>query len=123
MKRLSALVLVVALGVACGKNAPVVTPDAQQAFDKVRVVNALNLLRDIAVVANAQTPPVISDATLVKVNTYYNAAIGTVNASGHGWAVTLSVALDEVVKTFPEHEQGALGFYTGLLRSLFAGLK
>jgi hypothetical protein len=123
MKKLSALLLVVALSTACGKNAPVLTPDAQVAFNKVRVINALNLLRDIAVTANNQTPPVISADTLAKVQEYHTAAITITEASSHGWAVTLVTGLNEFVKATPEHEQTVLAFYTELVKSILTGLK
>lgn len=82
--------------VACVHPPPTLGPVAQADYKKTQVIKVLDLLRDAAVDANAQTPPLISTATTRKVVTVHQAALRTIQASDQGWASAVGAALAQL---------------------------
>jgi hypothetical protein len=117
MKR---IVLIAALLVssACVKAPPTLTPAGVAAFNGTRVVKALDVLRDSAIAANAQVPPLLSTATTRKVVTYHESALKTIQAAPSGWVPTVQAGLTEVGKDLPPAEQQQLGPYLALVQTL-----
>jgi hypothetical protein len=84
--------------VACTHAPPTLSPVAQQQFNNTRVVKALDLIRDTAIDANAQVPPLMSTNATRIVVTFHRSALVTINASTSGWKATVLQSLDELVK-------------------------
>lgn len=103
---------------ACRHAPPTASPQAQIAFTGTRVIKGLDLLRDFAIDANAQTPPQLSTATTRKVVTYHRSAITLVHDIPSGWKQTLTDGLDEVVKDLPPGESQKLAPYVGLVKAV-----
>lgn len=119
MKRfvLIALLLVTS---ACVKAPPTLSPAGIAAFNGTRVVKALDILRDVAVDANAQVPPLLSTATTRKVVTYHESALKTIQAAPSGWVPVVQTGLTEVLKDVPPVEQRQLAPYVSLVKTLIA---
>ncbi len=96
MKR---LILCLALAVAGCQHAPLtLSPAATIQFNDTRVQKALDLIRDTAIDANAQTPPLLSvNATRIVV-TFHKSASQTIHASQNGWKAAVLQQLDDLQK-------------------------
>lgn len=117
MKR---MLLVVALALtvpACAPPPPTLSPKGVLAFQETRVVKALDIFRDFAVDANAQTPPIIDTATTRKVVTWHESALKIVQASNAGWQTTVSVSLDEALKDVPPAMAAKIAPYVSLVKA------
>lgn len=123
MNRL-AFLLACTLLTACASNAPPnLSPAGQTAFVNTRVIRGLDVLRDIAVDANARTPPLVSTATTQKIVSYHKAALNTIHTLGTGWQATVSTGLEEIVKVLSPAEQHQLQPYVVLARTVIAEVK
>jgi len=91
MKRLVLLPLLVML--ACTHAPPNLSPQGTAAFNNTRVIKTLDLLRDAAIDANAQTPPLLQTSTTRKIVSFHQLALKTIDASQTGWMSAVGVAL------------------------------
>lgn len=112
---------------ACGghpiNTAPTgASPVAVQAFNKTKVIHGLDLLRDIAIEANAQTPPLLSAAITQRVVLFHASAITVMNASADGWQATVSAGLSELGENLPANEKAILKPYLDFAASFVKGL-
>lgn len=105
---------------ACVHAPATLSPAGQQAFNNTRVIHGLDLLRDTAIAANAQNPPVLSTATTRKIVTYHESALKEINALGSGWKAAVSTGLDEAAKDLPIKESMLLAPYFSLVKALLA---
>jgi len=128
MRILSTLILVVALFTlsapltSCA-SAPVnLSPAGATAFNKTRVVKALDLVRDTAIAANAQTPPLLSTDETRQIVTFHEATLKTLQATDEGWQAAVSTAVTEFAKTLSSAQQKVLAPYLTLLQTLIAGI-
>lgn len=116
------LLLLVSVGIAVGCSALArpynLSPEATLAFRNTQVIKGLDLLRDTAVDANAQTPPLISTETTRKVIEFHVAALKIIDATSDGWFTVLRQSLKELADVIPDNERGLLGPYLGLMRSI-----
>lgn len=92
---LSVCLITIALGatVACNHAPPNLSPAAAKNFTNARVIKALDLVRDTAINANAQTPPLLSTSATRKIVNFHKFALKTIDASQSGWQSAVSVAL------------------------------
>lgn len=121
MKYLFVLVaLTITLGCAesCAKAPPNLTPEATAAFNGLQAVRALDLLRDTAIAANAQVPPLIDEATTRKIVLYHQSAVKIVQASPGGWKPAVQTGLDELLKDLSPSSKQTLAPYVALLKSI-----
>ena len=107
----------------CQAPPPNLTPQATQAFYAHRVVKGLDILRDTAIDANAQTPPLLSEATTRKVVTWHQSALKTIQAIPSGWQATVSAGLDELLKDLPPAEANLLRPYVAMAKTLIAEVR
>ena len=113
------LALVILLAVpGCVHAPPNLSPSGVAAFNATRVVKALDVLRDFAVDANAQIPPLLSTATTRKVVTYHRSAVTTIGAVPSGWVPVVTTGLDEVLRDLPDTERATLTPYVALVKTL-----
>lgn len=101
----------------CAKKAPSVSP---QSFNAQRVVGALDVLRDTAVSANAQTPKLLSDANTRLVVNFHESAVKTIAAVPGGWKAAVSTALGQLQTNIPAAEYQRIAPYVSLVQTLIA---
>lgn len=117
---LLALLIGASVSGCAGNKPPNLSPQASIAWDNARIQGALDQIRDIAHVANAQHPPLISTADTRTITTWHRAAIVTLHERGNGWQATLRVGLDEVLRTLPPDTRAVLDPYVALFKTLLA---
>lgn len=103
---------------ACANHAPPnLTPAATSAWYGTRVIKDLDVLRDTAIDANNQTPPLLNRATTARVVLYHKAAIKTVHAAPNGWKATVSTGLDSLADSLTLDEKAILAPYLALAKA------
>jgi len=113
-----ALTVMASIPSACAKTPPNLSPAAATAFQNTRIIKGLDLLRDTAIDAEAQVPPLLSTDTTRKVVMYHRSALLVIDAIGDGWQTTLTTGLDELVANLPPTESTLLAPYVSLARTL-----
>lgn len=114
-----ALCLIVVGLPGCAQHAPPnLSPAGVVAWQGTKVIKALDVIRDIAVDAEATTPPLLAHATMLKVVAWHKAAITTAHAASEGWVGTIktSLATTQALLSPPERQQ--LGPYFALAETL-----
>ena len=91
-------VLAIAPMSSCAKAPPNLSPAGAQAWYATRVVKGLDVLRDTAIDANNQTPPLLTTAETRCVVTTHQTILQTMQAKPSGWPTTVSTALDGLTK-------------------------
>jgi len=114
--------LVMSFGIAaCSSNVPPnLSPQAKIAYVNTQVIKSLDLLRDITISANEQTPPLVSTEDTRKVVLYHQSAIKTIMAMPAGWKTTVTTGLDETIKNLSENTQKLLSPYIALAKTILA---
>ena len=93
MRRLI-LILVLAINlVGCQPPPPDLTPDAKLAFQATRVVAVLDVLRDGAIAANEQVPPLMTTNDTRNVVLWHKTAVQTIRAVPSGWKPAVMAGL------------------------------
>lgn len=120
---LTALLTSTIFAEACTHAPPALSPTATLAFTNHQIQNDLDRLRDTAVVANAQVPPLVSSEATRKVVAYHEAAIKTIHATRSGWQATLLTGLDELATALSPPERQILAPYVALVRTVLAEVR
>lgn len=119
MIRLLPLLLIGFLALpSCTKAPPNLSPAGQAAFQKTRVIKGLDLLRDFAIDAEAQSPKVLSTDTTRKIVQAHQSILKIMDAAGNGWQALVGTALDEVVNSLPAAERGKVAPYVALVKAI-----
>ena len=117
------LPLTALLALGCPPPPPNLTPQGLRAFQATRVITALDQLRDTAIAANAQVPPLISTATTRVIVTYHKAALLTIQSdTSNGWVVAVKTGLDQVVATLPPKEATVVAPYVTLVETILTAV-
>jgi len=116
MKWVGLLCLVVSTLACANHPPPTLTPSARAAWYGLRAIQALDVLRDTAIAANAQTPPLVSTDTTRKIVTFHESAITTIHNVPLGWAAAVETGLGEVVKDLPPNDRRLFGPYIQLIQ-------
>lgn len=111
-------VLVLLNFVGCAKAPPNLTPTGNAAFQKTRVIKALDVLRDFAIDAEAQTPKVLPTATTRKVVQYHQSSLKVMQASDAGWKEAVLAGLNELVGNLNADEKTKFTPYVTLLTTI-----
>ncbi len=117
-----ALLLTIATEVGCLHTPPNLSPAGATAFNKTRVIKALDLIRDTAISANAQTPSVLSTDDTRLVVQFHEATLRTIQASDVNWQTAVSTAIDGFSKTLTAAQRSVIGPYITLVNTLLQGL-
>lgn len=117
---LLALALIMTISACASHTPPTLSPAGVAAFNATKVVKALDVLRDTAVAANAQVPPLVTEDSTRAVVTYHRAAVTTIGATPSGWAPTVRIGLDAVAQALSPAERQQLAPYIALLKTLIA---
>ena len=127
---LKSALLVLALGGAVlGSSAcaahlpPIASPQAITAYQNTQMVHALDVLRDAAIAANAQTPPLLATADTRKIVMYHQSALRIIDSRVNGWRDALSAGVEDVIKQLPAQQKQLLSPYVTLLQSLIKEAK
>ena len=102
----------------CATAPPNLSPEGTAAFQKTRVIKGLDLLRDFAIDAEAQTPKVLPTATTRKVVQYHQSALKVIQSTDAGWQSAVSASLDEVVGNLDPADRGKVAPYVALVKSI-----
>lgn len=117
MKRLN-LAILLALAIGCGGVPAPLGPQASVAWRNTRVIKALDLVRDVAVDANAQVPPLVSTEVTRKIVTWHRASLQLIQVSDTGWRPTVAASLEELQKQLPADDRVRLAPYLALAKTL-----
>lgn len=116
-----------ALGLpSCGGNpAPATSPTVNlsasglASYHATRAVKALDLVRDIAITAEEQTPKLMSTASTRKVVLYHQSVIKTMAAVPDGWIAVAEQGLTELQKQIPTEEWKQIDPYVRLVLAIY----
>lgn len=118
MKRFAVIALF--LSFACVSLPVGHSTEAQAAFKKTQLVNALDVIRDVAI--DAEKVTLLSTNTTRTVVLWHQAALKTIAASDAGWIATVSTGLTNVLNNLPKAERDLLLPYVSLAQALVKGL-
>lgn len=129
VSRTFALVILITL-VGCGTNPPPTTdptvnlsPSGRAAYHAIRVVKALDLVRDIAITAEMQTPKLMSTNSTRKVVLYHQSVLKTIAAVPDGWLEVAMTGLQELQKQIPPEEWKQIDPYIRLVLVIYQEVK
>lgn len=114
------LILALTLTAACATLPPGHSTAAQDAFKKTQVVHALDVIRDVAI--DAEAVALISTDTTRTVVVWHQSALKTIAASEDGWVATVSTGLSGVLDALPKTERAILLPYVSLAQALLKGI-
>ncbi len=103
---------------SCTKAPPNLSPAGQEAFQKTRVIKALDLLRDFAIDAEAAQPQALSTDTTRKIVRAHQGILKIMNAAGAGWQRIVASTLDDVVANLSEADQHKVSPYVALVKAI-----
>lgn len=110
-----------ALATNCSNNAPPsLTTSGKAAFESLKVVKALDVVRDVA--DGAKRNGVLSLESATAIVTWHRAAVQTVNAAPAGWKPTVLTGLDQVKKSLKPDELEQLRPYITLVETVIQGV-
>ncbi len=124
MKRLLLIALLCSTPMlaACPKAPPNVTPVGQAAITATHVIQALDVIRDLAVSLNAQQPPVLSTAVTTKIVTFHESAVKVILAAPSGWKQTVLAGLDQLQTDLVPADWNRIAPYVALVKGLIAAV-
>jgi len=111
-------VLVVGLSACANHAPPTLSPQAAAAWYGTRIIQNLDLLRDVVQDANKQVPPLVSVETARKVTLYHQSAITIVHDAPNGWKAGVQSGLSELQHNLPSNESRLIGPYVALLQTV-----
>ena len=103
-----------------GNMPPNLTPVAVTAWHQTQAQKPLDLLRDMAIDANAQVPPLVSTKATTAIVEWHKAAILTIHAAASGWQATVKAGLESALANLTPAERASLAPYITLVESLLA---
>lgn len=109
-------VVLLLLSAACTPPPPNLNPEATVAFQKLRVVKSLDLIRDTAQDANAQTPPLVSTDVARTITEWHLSALKIIDVADAGWRPIVERSLVEVFGKLPAATQQLLAPYFELAK-------
>lgn len=112
------VVLGFALALGCAKTPPNLTPAASLAFKGTQAIKALDVLRDTAIAANAQIPPLLPEDSTRKVVLYHQSVVKMMQAAPLGWAPAAQQALDELLNHLTDKDKTLLSPYILLVKTV-----
>ena len=93
MRRLIVFLVLVINLVGCQPPPPDLTPDAKLAFQATRVVMVLDVVRDAAIAANEQVPPLMTTNDTRNVVLWHKTSVQTIRAVPSGWKPAVMAGL------------------------------
>ena len=121
MKRLL-IVAFVFTGACAGTPPPALTPIATAQFSATQVIKDIDVVRDFAIAANAQTPPLITTAGTRIIVSFHESVVAIINASPAGWKATVIAALGQLKSNLSATDWAIVSPYVALLQTVIAGV-
>ena|SRR6267143_6708646 len=107
--------------IGCGQTPPPnLTPQATEAFHARRALDVLRIVRDTAVDASRQNPPLVSHKAAVRVITWHKSLVQAIAAVPGGLKMTVDAALVELKTDLPPEDWKRIEIYINLLRAVIA---
>lgn len=112
------MLLFVLLAAGCAKAPPTLSPSGAAAFNALRVVRVLDLVRDTAIDAHAQTPPLIATEHTRAIVRWHAATLKTIAAVPDGWRATVLAGLVTLEQDLPPDVWAKIAIYVTLVRTV-----
>jgi hypothetical protein len=126
MKKIVLVLAAAVLLVSCSNNPPPasdptrnLSPTGRAAYQSLRVIKALDVLRDVAAAGERQNPKLISADAALKVISYHKQVVQTMGAVPDGWKTVAMKGLDQLVQDLSAAERTQLQPFVDLLKTLF----
>ena len=103
---------------ACVPPPPQLSPAATRAFTNTRVVRILDLVRDTAIDANAQVPPLLATDSTRQIVQWHASALRIIQAANSGWVATVVTSLEELGKDLPAKDAALLKPYFAMAQAI-----
>ena len=116
--RIGAWVVAALLTASCATAPTNLSSSGVAAFHATRVVKVLDIVRDVAIDAEAAKPPRLSTNTTRQVVTWHKAAVTTIGAVPGGWRPIVLAGLDALDAALPLGERAWLTPYLDAARML-----
>jgi len=117
------IISLLVLSTSCaGNNNPQLSPAGQAAATVTQVIHAIDVVRDTAIAANAQNPPLISTDNTRKIVNFHESAVKLMVALPTGWKSAVLTSLDELQKNVTIAEWNQISVYVVALKTLIAGV-
>lgn len=120
--RRSLVVVALLVVTGCASAPPNLSRQGVAAFNATRIIGGLDLLRDSAIAANAQIPPLVSTDTTRKIVTYHRSALLVIHDYPAGWMSAVVTGLNETVADLPPSEAQLLAPYVALVHTILQGV-
>ena len=117
---LTALLVLPASYGCAAKTQPQLTPAAQAAVTVTQIIKATDVLRDFAINANAQVPPVISHADTLKIVNWHESVVKTLLAVPSGWKATVNAGIVQLQADLPPPTWTRIQPYVVLVQTLIS---
>ena len=111
MSRFACLLCLGLLLSSCAPAPPNLTPAASFAWKQHEIQKDLDIIRDLAIDANAQQPPILSTETTRKIVLWHEMAIQLVHDAPLGWKATLLTSLGQLSKALTPAEYQVIAPY------------
>lgn len=105
---------------ACHPPPPQLSPHAQTVWKLHEVQKDLDLIRDVAIDANATTPPVLTTDATRTIVTWHKNAITVMHGAAQGWQATVLASLDALATTLPADQYAVIARYVALARAVIS---
>ena len=116
--RIVALCAVALVQQGCAKAPPTLSPAGRAAFQAQQAVRVLDVIRDFAVAANDQTPPIVARNDMRKIVEFHQQVVRTIRAVPDGWKPIALTALDQLKADLPPPTWKLLQPYVALLTAV-----
>jgi hypothetical protein len=112
-------VMVMALSaLSCAHNPPPLSPAGTTAFQNQQIQRALDAIRDVAIEANATTPPLLATGTARQVVEWHQTVLVILHARSSGWQAAVLTTIDELQKQLPPQAIDVLRPYFALAKAV-----
>jgi hypothetical protein len=116
--RLVVCVFLLCLPGCAANRPPNLSPTGIAAYTNTRIIQGIDVLRDTAVLANKQQPPLLSEATTRQVVLWHRSALQLINTDTAGWPALVQTGLTEVLSRASPAEAQTLAPYVALIKTL-----
>jgi hypothetical protein len=113
-----ALVALLLFTASCAKAEPQLTPQGVAAYQAKQVVEALDILRDAAVAAEAQDPKLLSTETTRQVVEFHKTAALAAGAYPAGWQQSVAASLARLQASVAPDDYRKIEPYVVLIKAL-----
>jgi hypothetical protein len=117
MLRTCVLCALLVLAPGCAKPPIYLSAQAQAAWRGTRIIHALDVIRDIAIDANASDPPLLNEATTRQVVLVHKSLITIVHEQPAGWQGMVLAGLDGLESLLPAGDMSRLLPYIHIARA------